>query len=447
MASSTADTSIEKMLSDVFRGRHIFLHGPGGVGKSYRLRHIVKALTDKRMNVYVTATTGVAAVGLSDQETQVIASTLHRFAGVGTAALPASSLITKVKNNFKCRRRWETCNVLVIDEVSMLGADFFKKLCAIAQAVRNNYTEPMGGIQLILSGDFLQLPPVKDDWIFRTAEWESLNIRPYILETPYRYDCNDFFQLLLRVRKGTITEEDSKTIRRRVRANQKMQTLLAELTDANPADVIKPTMFFSRRDDVESFNNRELAKLDGELVEFVAADTFVRVDGSPNVEDYQRMLDEEIPRSISFKVGAQVMLRVNLDTEGGLVNGSRGVVCEIVPGEAMIVKFLNGAKLRIDMQKREIEDKYAIASRTQIPFMLAYAMTIHKSQGSTLDYCVVDLGPSVFAEGQAYVALSRCGTKQGLFISEFSKTSIKANKIAVAYSARLEAMAAKEDTE
>ena len=440
MADTSHNPALEKILKDAFLGRNVFLHGPGGVGKSYMLRHIAKSLIDMNLKVFVTATTGVAAVGLSSHEMKVVATTLHRFAGVGTATLGIKALIGKVKGNFLARQRWKKCQVLVIDEVSMLGAELFQKLNAIAQAIREN-NRPMGGIQLVLGADFLQLPPVKDDWIFRTQEWENLDIRPFILEEPYRYDSDGFFHMLLRIRKGEITDDDAKTLLRRVRANQRMQDVLDKLVDENPAEIIRPTMFFSKRADVEAFNERELEKLPGKEITFAAKDSFVADKGKPLFEDYQKLLDDDMPRSVMFKVGAQVMLKVNLDTAEGLVNGSRGVVSEIIPEEAMIVKFLSGKKIRIDVHTRTLEDKHALATRTQIPFVLAYAMTIHKSQGSTLDYCVVDLGPTIFAEGQAYVALSRCSSIQGLFISEFLPGSIMASKVAVGYSEQLEQMA------
>jgi len=439
------DPSLEDIIKVVFEKRHVFLHGPGGVGKSYKLRHIANILIRKGIDVYVTATTGVAALGLSDSSLKIVATTLHRFAGIGTAMLSTKNLIQKVKNNYPAKTRWERCQVLIIDEISMLGSDLFQKLCAIAQAIRQNESSPMGGIQLIISGDFLQLPPVKEDWIFKTQEWEDLNIRPFILEVPYRYDNDGFFKMLLRIRKGKLTKEDYKTLFRRVRANQKIQKILEDLKDANPADVIKPTMFFSRRADVDAFNERELDKLQGELVEFVARDSIEKISGNPKIEDYKSLLDNDMPRTVSFKVGAQVMLRVNISTEDGLVNGSRGVVCEIIPEEALIVKFLSGKKVRIDIHTRKLEDKYANVTRTQIPFILAYAMTIHKSQGSTLDYCVVDLGGSVFSEGQAYVAISRCVDIKGLFISEFLESSIITNEVALKYSYQLENMALEED--
>ena len=139
------------------------------------------------------------------------------------------------------------------------------------------------------------------------------------------------------------------------------------------------------------------------------------------------------------------MLKINLDPSKGYVNGSRGVVNEINE-RSVIVKFLNGNRIAIEPQIKSYQDEHMIASRIQIPLVLAYAMTIHKSQGSTLDYIVVDLGPTVFAEGQAYVGLSRCAKLKDLFISNFVPNSIKANNVALKYVEELERIALEENS-
>jgi ATP-dependent DNA helicase PIF1 len=432
------DHTLESVLNCVFSGRNIILHGVAGVGKSYMLRHIAKTLEDQNIKVFLTALTGVAALSLAGDKSvhNLTVTTLHSFCGVGTGQLEVAELITKIKNRKKALKNWLKCKVLIIDEVSMLGGSFFAKLDRIAKVIRKSEL-PFGGIQLIFSGDMLQISPIRDSWAFSTPEWDALNLRPFILEIPYRYTDSDFFQMLLRIRIGEQTEDDYKVIRGRVRANKKMQEILSSLSHEKAGEIIKPTMFFSKRVDVDSYNTRELENLPGESIEFFAHDNFEVKKGAPNREEYIKILDDSVPRSVILKVGAQVMLRKNLDVDGGLVNGSRGVVSEIVKDEAVVVKFLSGIKIRIELQVSEIEDKYAIAKRTQIPFILAWCTTIHKAQGSTLDYAVIDLGPSIFSEGQAYVALSRCASAQGLFISEFVPKSIMVNKEALRYTKKL----------
>ena len=433
---------LKKVIKTIEAGRHILLHGMAGVGKSWTIKRIVNYLESQSKKVYVTALTGVAALGLCDENLKVMASTLHRFGGIGVANLSAETLASRLQS--QAIKRWRKCEILIIDEVSMLGGGLFEKICTIAKIVRKSNIEPMGGIQLICSGDFFQLPPVKDKWVFQSKEWDALNIRPFIMETPYRFNDKRFFELLLRARKGHLTIEDCDLLNKRVGCYRRLSKMIQKMIEENPGEVIKPTMFFSRRNDVDNYNMRELDKLPGTEVVFQAIDSFEVLKGKPIKDDYMRILDDNAPIILSFKVGSQVMLKINLDVSLGLVNGSRGVVSEIIPNEAMIVKFLS-LTLRVEMYKYKIEDKYAIATRTQIPFILADSCTIHKSQGSTLDFIVVDSGPSVFEEGQAYVALSRCRNLKGLLLSEFVPTSIKCNRNAFNYVKVLEEKAKREE--
>lgn len=371
--------NLERILECAKSGRNILIHGCGGCGKSYTLRHVAKNLTLDGKKVYMTALTGVAALNLMGDKSvhNLNVTTLHRFAGVGTAQLDTPSLIARVKSKSSAMKNWMKCQILIIDEFSMLGGELFSKLDAIAKAIRKNDL-PFGGIQLILSGDLLQMAPVKDSWIFTVPAWGELGIRPFVLEVPYRYEDNKFFEMLLRIRSGTYTEEDCKTIRGRVRANHKMQEILSSLAKEKAGEVIKPTMFFSKNVDVDAFNMRELDLLKGEEYEFICKDTFTHRKGNPVREEYIKMLDDSMPQKIVLKVGAQVMLKKNLDVDMGLVNGSRGVVSEIIKDEAVIVKFLSGIKIRVDLEKWDYEDRYAIATRVQIPFTLAWGCTIHK---------------------------------------------------------------------
>ena len=260
-----------------------------------------------------------------------------------------------------------------------------------------------------------------------------MNPTIFKMEIPYRYKDEMFFQLLLRIRRGEFTEEDYKLLKKRVKAHKKFSELLNEHGDTSPTEIIRPTMVFSRRLDVECFNMRELRKLKSKERCFYAEDIHIIYKGIPKIDDYLKILDSDVSREIILKEGAQVMLKANLDIKEGLVNGSRGVVNEIIDNEAVVVKFLNGKKIRIDRTAFTMEDKYCKITRSQIPLVLAYAMTIHKSQSSTLDYIVVDLGPSVFSEGAAYTALSRCREIKGLFISELHRGSILTNQDALEY--------------
>ena len=439
MADSQQKSGVPtQILRAIDGGKNIIIHAPGGTGKTLSLRRIARYLKIQGKCVYCTATTGVAAINLNIPEDEIYASTLHSWGGVGLAREDASKICAKIMSkNKKARERWEIAEILIIDEVSMLGAEFIDKLNYIGQELRKNYNQPFGGIQLILSGDFLQLPPVKDEWAFESGTWKELNLHPIVLDKPIRYDDEVYFRLLLRVRKGTCTITDHKKLRARVRAYDKLHALLKKEDNTK---VIKPTILYSRRIDVDNHNSQEMEKLPGEEKVYIAEDTFAARRKGVKRDRYEARLDNTIPQIVALKVGAQVMLKTNLDIEQGLVNGSRGVVMELGDDFAF-VRFINGVRLRIFRNVWKDEDKDAVFTRSQLPFILAWGITIHKGQGATLDYAICDLGPSIFAAGQAYVALSRVRNLRGLFISEFYQKSIQVDKKALKYVQTLEGQA------
>ena len=449
MGDASFEEVISGIVSSVLLKRNVILHAPGGTGKSYMLKKIAKTLGRKGKKVYCTATTGVAAINLNDPDENITASTLHSFAGIGTATETAEKLYSKVYHDDRPRKRWMNADVLIIDEVSMLGAQLLGKIDYVARKIRREEATPFGGVTLIVSGDFLQLPPVKDNWIFDAQVWEESDFVPFLLDKPKRYDDGDYFKLLLRIREGIHTNADIEVLQSRVVAYdewKKGEQLREELRRSGEADVedeIKPTVLYSKKIDVEEHNLNELRKLPGEEIMYTARDTFVPLSKRARKEFYGPLLNDTIPDTIILKRGAQVMLKYNLDIAAGLVNGSRAVVVDLTHISAT-VKFLNGNVHKIDPIVWKIEDNDAKISRFQIPFILAWGLTFHKSQGSTLDFAICDLGPSVFSPGQAYVALSRVKNLKGLFLSELYPKSIKVDGKAVAYSRYLREKAIEE---
>jgi hypothetical protein len=368
------DPVLEKILVAVDNKENIILHSPGGTGKTFILCKMAAYIANKGQTIYCTATTGIAAINLNVPEHKISGSTLHSWAGVGLALDSAKKLFTKVYHNDQARKRWLNANVLIIDEVSMLGADFLDKLDFIGKSIRNKPKLPFGGIQVIFSGDFLQLAPIHEEWSFKSIVWDKLELVPFIFDEPKRYDDIDYFQLLIRVREGKQTPEDIGKLKARTRAYDK---LLKALREAKGSNVIKPTILFSKKIDVESYNDKELNKLTGESVEYIADDIFTAYTKKGKHDYYILKLDDAIPKSITLKCGAQVMLRCNLDVKRGLVNGSRGVILELDP-EYVYVRFINGIKIRITKHAWELEDKEGKAIRSQIPFILSWSITIHK---------------------------------------------------------------------
>ena len=402
---------------------------------TFLLREIATYLQEKGKVVGVTATTGVAALNLNIPERKIQGRTLHSWGGVGLGDEVVAKLVAKIKPAPK--KRWFETDILIIDEVSMLGGDFFDKLDFIGRIIRQREMDPMGGIQLILSGDFLQLPPVKDEFCFQSLAWNELALTPFIFSEPKRYDDPDYFQLLLRVRDGEPTNEDIKCLYARVQAYEHFCKMVEDCADETK--IIKPTKAYSHRSKVEYTNDKELEKLPGTTYDFNCIDSLKQYTKNFKKDYYLRQLEDAAPQQVSLKVGAQVMLKCNMSIEMGLVNGSRGVITEIdFESEIITVKFLRGRTARIERHEWEFEDKEGKGIRSQIPLILAWACTIHKLQGCTLDFCVLDLGHTIFACGQAYVGLSRVRSLKGLFLSSFESSSIMTSKTALQYSRELQ---------
>lgn len=414
---------------------NIFLHGAGGVGKTTILNEIVRQLEINNRNVRKTALTGVAAVLIGGV-------TLHRYAGIGLGDGDKLQLLRRVSMKKNIKRDIIETEILIIDEISMCGAELFDKINFVFKKIRKN-ERPFGGMQIILVGDMLQLEPIKDAYIFKSEVWDKLNLKIYNLTISKRYNETNYFDLLLRIRENKHTQEDISILKGRYDEYIKIKNEIKGWE-------IKPTFLFSKRIDVDEYNMKELSKIQGDQYDFENNDDFVfkpskyddeyteRKISASQIEFYTNLLDNAIPQNISLKVGAQVMLKKNLDVEAGLCNGSKGVVMEInEQTEGVLVKFKNGVSTYIFKDKWEIKEGNVLASREQIPLVLAYAMTIHKSQGSTLDCAIVDLGYNIFADNQAYVALSRVRDISGLYLSDFDETSLKSNKDALEFVKKL----------
>jgi ATP-dependent DNA helicase PIF1 len=437
MADFVPDKKFRAIITAIENGQNVILYGPGGTGKTHLLREIAAYVQEKGRNIGVTATTGVAALNLNIPERKIQGRTLHSWGGVGLGDEVVAKLAAKIMFKPAAKKRWMETDILIIDEISMLGGDFFDKLDFIGRTLRQREMDPMGGIQLVLSGDFLQLPPVKDEFVFQSLAWKELSLTPFIFSEPKRYDDVNYFQLLLRVRDGEPTNEDIKCLYARVQAYEHFCKMVKECADETK--IIKPTEAYSHRSNVEFTNDKELEKLSGMTYDFNCIDSLKQYTKNFKKDYYIKQLEDTVPQQISLKIGAQVMLKCNMSVDQGLVNGSRGVVTEIdYEMEVITVKFLRGRTARIERHEWEFEDKDGKGIRSQIPLILAWACTIHKLQGCTLDFCVLDLGHTIFACGQAYVGLSRVRSLKGLFLSSFESSSIMTSKTALQYSRELQ---------
>ncbi len=418
----------EAALALVKEGKHIFLTGPAGAGKSTLIQAIVGWATQERKRVDVTALTGCAALLLGQK-----AKTLHSWAGVGLAKGTTEMLLATIQKMAYAKRRWKTAKLLIIDEISMMTPDLFEKLDAIGKALRNS-AQPWGGIQLVVCGDFFQLPPVSKGWdtgktarfVFDSPAWTAARFQPVLLSKIERQTDAAFQTLLNEARVGSLSETSIAILKSRKGLPWK------DLT-------IKPTLLFSRNADVDAINEANLSALGRPLRVYEARtrvdkkdEEGVEYDDIPTGELLERLVqkmdaDSSYSTRLELCEGCQVMLLFNKDVEGGLVNGSRGIVVGFRKEDgAPIVQFLRGEPVCIDTHEWKNNDVPSL-KRIQIPLRVAYAVTIHKSQGATLDCALVDIGSSTFECGQAYVALSRVRNLESLYIHNLDITKIRAD--------------------
>lgn len=403
---------------------------------TYSIRQVADYLDENEYTVGRCATTGIASLNL--HTARGLGKTVHSWAGIGLGQAEARTLATTIMMSSGLRKRWENADVLIIEEISMMGAELLDKLDYIGQKVRGD-PAPFGGIQIIAVGDFLQLPPVKAEWVFLSKVWSRLKFVPVIFKEPKRYEGEKFFSILQRVRKGAITSADSKIFRQRLRAYEKLVFLLNK-AEKDGKKAIRPTVVFTTNARVDGYNKDKLMDIDEESFFYEAADVYTskaarsgrRTSSEALKELHKPRLDEMIPDVVELKVGAQVMLKRNIDIESGLCNGSRGVVTRLTD-DSVAVSFINGERRCIAPFIWEYVTDTAKCSRTQMPLILAWACTVHKSQGLTLDYAVCDIGSSIFCGGQAYVALSRVRSIKGLFLSGYSRKSIYSEEDALDY--------------
>ncbi|MDD6461325.1 MAG: PIF1 family DEAD/DEAH box helicase [Bifidobacteriaceae bacterium] len=409
-------------------GASVFLTGAPGAGKTYVLNKFVEHARATGRTVSVTATTGIAATHINGQ-------TIHSWSGIGVAQAPSEALIRRIRS-FR-RKALQSADALVIDEVSMMPAWQFDLVDQVCRAVRRSHDEPFGGLQVIVSGDLFQLPPVvssqrnrfvmehddevmefrkgysdagldPDGFITQSFAWRDLGAAVCYLTEQHRQDVGDLLRVLTHIREGRVTPEDNDALLARVRSA--------------PANSSAVRLYPTNRQ-ADQLNDMRLHQLTGMPRVYTATAT-----GSPTIVQHLKrsML---APEQLVLKEGAAVMALRN-DTEHRYVNGSLGVVIgfgsrlknrETQPDAgAPVVRFENGNTVTMQPADWEVTDNDAVlASVSQIPLRCAWGITIHKSQGMTLDAAVMDLRRA-FAPGMGYVALSRVESMGGLYLEGMS---------------------------
>jgi ATP-dependent DNA helicase PIF1 len=386
-------------------GDSFCLTGPGGTGKSYIIKHIQEHCKINNIPCAITALTGVAASLIGGQ-------TLHKWSGLGLMDKRIDTMVAIIKNTPSTLARWENIKVLVIDEVSMMNQDMFELLNVVACRVRNSKSF-YGGIRMIFCCDFAQLAPINGNYSFESPLWQNeLAKNTIYLNHILRQDCPEFVKMLGEIRLGMVSEESKRALNNRL--NKKSE------------GPITPTMLYPHRKTVEDTNIKKLDELKTVKKLFTSKDNKYDFSSKLTVNATAKdteTLEERCPKKITLCEGAQVMLTVNMDTEKGLVNGSRGVIVGFTSGNPDVL-FDNGQRLTISPTTFECQTQSSIVRRVQIPLVLAWATTIHKCQGSTLTHAITDLR-DIFCSAQGYVTLSRLKSLDGLYLTGIDYSKIK----------------------
>ncbi len=391
------ELAIEVMLA----GQSVMLTGPAGSGKTFVLNQFIKLAKYEGKHVSVTATTGLAATHLGG-------TTIHSWSGIGVSdELPPSFADHMSKGR---REIIEKTDVLIIDEISMLHDFRLDMIDTICRVVREK-DEPFGGIQLIMSGDFFQLPPINrgdsraGGFVVSSKVWQELDPVICYLTEQHRQEDEVLLDILNSMRSGELRRHHAEKLLERVDVQPEDGSMITELHTVNI--------------DVDRINDDRLNELEGDEIFYTQTTT----GGANYVENLQRSV--LAPSVLRLKKGALVMaVKNSLDRK--YANGSIGTVTDFEYGtEYPVVEFKNGKTITMQPDSWELRDgDKKRASITQIPLRLAWAITVHKSQGMTLDAAKIDLRKA-FVEGMGYVALSRVKNLFSLYLHGINQMALR----------------------
>lgn len=391
----------EEALNIMKMGCNVFLTGPPGSGKTFLLNKYIEYLKKNDKAVAVTASTGVAA-------THMNGTTLHSWSGLGIKDNLSKKDIFRLMKKPYLKKHYKNTKVLIIDEVSMLTADQFDAVDNTARQFRNK-SEAFGGMQVVCSGDFFQLPPINKNnnvkFVVESEAWKNMDMKICYLEEQHRHKDKNLFALLNHIRNNNV-EESKKILMEKPHKEELLGTF---------------TRLYTHNIDVDEVNSIELSKIEGE--EFVYHMT------SSGKHEVVKSLKKSClaPERLVLKKGARVMFLKN-NFEVGYVNGTQGNVVSFDSEGLPIVKTISGKNITAKLAGWTVDEEGKILARVnQLPLRLAWAITVHKSQGMNLDTAEIDLS-KCFVEGMGYVALSRLRSLDGLKLVAINDMAFCINK-------------------
>jgi ATP-dependent exoDNAse (exonuclease V) alpha subunit len=383
-------------------GANVFLTGPAGSGKTFVLNQFAEYLKKNKVPTAITASTGIAATHLGGL-------TIHSWAGIGIKDSLSSQEIKEIKNNDKVAERIAKAEVLIIDEISMLPPNVLEMVNYVCQAIRQSM-RPFGGLQFVACGDFFQLPPITRDggekkFAFDSEAWQKADLKICYLEEQHRQEDDNYLRILNEIRADKVSAWAREKLL--CRLNQEV------------FDWDKPTKLYTHNVDVDRMNKQELGRIIGKPKTYD-----MTAKGAKNlIENLKRGC--LAPEELVLKIGAIVMFVRNKFSGNSTLyaNGTMGKVVGFTGSNMPIVLTKNG-KIEVDRASWTIEvNGEAKAEIIQLPLKLAWAITIHKSQGLSMDAAEIDLS-ACFEPGMGYVALSRVRTLGGLKLLGINELSL-----------------------
>lgn len=498
----------KEVFQSYLNNENIFITGPGGCGKSFLIKHIYNHAIDKEKKIQVTALTGCAAILL-----QCNAKTIHSWSGVKVIGnYDINNIITFVMTNKFYRKLWRNIEILIIDEVSMMSKELFELLDTIGKRIRKN-AKPFGGIQLIMCGDFYQLPPIGNvdnpdskAFCFESELWNDTFDTQILLDKSFRQNEQEYIDILNNIRQGYLNKTQFNILKKHVNRpfnlsetnyiepvrllpikkkveiinNEKLKSLETneciydyeinfdfDVYKSDKKNIDNATLKYNKLQNKQNKKNNKKSNENNNEIndnninkinnyfksstntkDDIKNDTKEQINiNNTNIENdilsliekpQQNKIDKEaeyllrnviIEKQLKLKIGAQVMCTSNIDLEKGICNGSTGIVIDFKTDKLHpVVKFNNGLIWTFTEKQSFYSDNITGLSISQYPLILAWAVTIHKSQGATLSHVIIDAGSSIFAEGQTYVALSRVKSLDGLWLKSFDPQKIIVNK-------------------